>query len=90
NTITSAIRSSLDPEDIFAAITQQLGQALQVDGCVLSLWTEEDEFAECVGLYDSFQHPENLRRHSPTQASLAPDKNLSSNKNLLTQRIPYS
>ncbi|MEH1998720.1 MAG: response regulator [Nostoc sp.] len=90
NTITSAIRSSLDPEDIFAAITQQLGQALQVDGCVLSLWTEEDEFAECVGLYDSFQHTENLRRHSPTQASPAPDKNLSSNKNLLTQRIPYS
>jgi adenylate cyclase len=53
NTITSAIRSSLDPEDIFAAITQQLGQALQVDGCVLSLWTEEDEFVQCVGLYDS-------------------------------------
>ncbi|MEH2378489.1 MAG: response regulator [Nostoc sp.] len=90
NTITSAIRSSLDPQDIFAAITQQLGQALQVDGCVLSLWTEEDEFAECVGLYDSFQQPENLRRHSPTQASPVLDKNLSSNKNLLTQRIPYS
>ena len=31
NTITSTIRSSLDPEDIFAAITQQLGQALQVE-----------------------------------------------------------
>ncbi|MGI8503002.1 MAG: response regulator [Hassallia sp.] len=53
NTITSAIRSSLDPEDIFAAITQQLGQALQVDGCVLSLWTEEDEYVKCVGLYES-------------------------------------
>jgi adenylate cyclase len=53
NTITSAIRSSLDPQDIFAAITQQLGQALQVDGCVLSLWTEDDEFVRCVGLYDS-------------------------------------
>jgi GAF domain-containing protein/class 3 adenylate cyclase/two-component SAPR family response regulator len=90
NTITSAIRSSLDPQDIFAAITQQLGQALQVDGCVLSLWTEEDEFVECVGLYDSFQHPENLRRHSPTQASLAPDNNLSNNNHLPTQRLPYS
>ncbi|AFY53162.1 signal transduction histidine kinase [Rivularia sp. PCC 7116] len=55
NTITSAIRSSLDPQEIFAAITQQLGQALQVDGCVLSLWTAEDEFVECVGLYDSSQ-----------------------------------
>ncbi|MEH2300637.1 MAG: response regulator [Nostoc sp.] len=89
NTITSAIRSSLDPQDIFAAITQQLGQALQVDGCVLSLWTEEDEFVQCVGLYDSFQQPENLLRHSSPQALLAPDKNLNNN-NLLTQRLPYS
>ncbi|MBF2015850.1 MAG: response regulator [Rivularia sp. T60_A2020_040] len=56
NTITSAIRSSLDPQEIFAAITQQLGQALQVDGCILSLWTAESEFVECVGLYDSSQN----------------------------------
>ncbi len=53
NTITTAIRSSLNPKDIFAAITQQLGQALQVDGCVLSLWTEADEYVHCVGLYDA-------------------------------------
>ena len=53
NTITSAIRSSLDPQDIFAAITEQLGQALQVNACVLSLWTDSDEFAECVGHYQS-------------------------------------
>lgn len=52
NTITRAIRSSLDPQNIFAAITEQLGQALDVDGCALSLWTEEDEFVQCVGLYD--------------------------------------
>jgi signal transduction histidine kinase/DNA-binding response OmpR family regulator len=52
NTITSAIRSSLDPQDIFTAITQQLGQSLDVDGCALSLWTEEDEVVQCVGLYD--------------------------------------
>jgi len=56
NTITTAIRSSLDPQDIFAAITQQLGQALHADGCVLSLWTEEDEFVQCVGLHDA-AHP---------------------------------
>jgi len=55
NTITSAIRSSLDPQDIFAAITQQLGQALQVNGCALSLWTEDDNYVERVGLYDSSQ-----------------------------------
>lgn len=52
NTITTAIRSTLDPQEIFTAITQQLGQALQVDGCALSLWKEEDEFVQCVGLYD--------------------------------------
>ncbi|MEA5513904.1 response regulator [Nodularia sp. UHCC 0506] len=59
NTITTAIRSSLDPQDIFAAITQQLGQALEVNGCMLSLWGEEDEFVHCVGLYDSSHKPEN-------------------------------
>jgi GAF domain-containing protein/class 3 adenylate cyclase/FixJ family two-component response regulator len=52
NTITNAIRSTLDPQEIFTAITQQLGQALKADGCALSLWKEEDEFVQCVGLYD--------------------------------------
>lgn len=52
NTITTAIRSSLDPQEIFAAITQQLGQALHVDGCALSLWTEDDKFVQLVGLHD--------------------------------------
>ncbi len=52
NTITTAIRSTLEPQQIFTAITQQLGQALQVDGCALSLWREDDEFVQCVGLYD--------------------------------------
>lgn len=52
NTITSAIHSSLDPQDIFAAITKQLGQVLEADGCALSLWTEDDEYVQCVGLYD--------------------------------------
>ncbi|WP_445636675.1 histidine kinase [Nostoc sp. DSM 114161] len=89
NTITSAIRSSLDPEDIFAAITQQLGQALQVNGCVLSLWTEEDEFVQSVGLYDSFQHTENFASHNPTHGSLAPDHNISNNNRVLTE-LPNS
>lgn len=60
NTITAAIRSSLDPQDIFSAITQQLGQALQTDGCALSLWTEDDEYVHCVGLHDVTQGRENL------------------------------
>ncbi len=53
NTITTAIRSTLDPKSIFAAITQQLGQGLRVDGCALSLWTADDEYVQCVGLYDA-------------------------------------
>jgi signal transduction histidine kinase/class 3 adenylate cyclase/PleD family two-component response regulator len=53
NSITAAIRSSLDPQVTFAAITQQLGQALNVDWCALSLWTEQDRFVQCVGLYDA-------------------------------------
>ncbi|HEY9629874.1 MAG TPA: response regulator [Coleofasciculaceae cyanobacterium] len=53
NMITATIRSSLDPQEIFAAITQQLGQALHADGCALSLWTEDDEYVQCVGLHDA-------------------------------------
>ena len=69
NTITAAIRSSLDPQDIFAAITQQLGQALHVDGCALSLWTEDDEYVQCVGLHDS---TESLNEALGELASLLP------------------
>ena len=53
NTITTAIRSSLEPQEIFASITSQLGQALMVDGCTLSLWRSDDQYVECVGLYDA-------------------------------------
>ncbi|BAY16456.1 multi-sensor hybrid histidine kinase [Anabaenopsis circularis NIES-21] len=83
NTITTAIRSSLDPQDIFAAITHKLGQALQVDGCALSLWTEEEESVQCVGLYDSFQHSDH---------SLKPSQNfnLNTNLDLISQNFPYS
>ncbi|MBE9205236.1 response regulator [Nostoc sp. LEGE 06077] len=83
NTITTAIRSSLDPQDIFAAITHKLGQALQVDGCALSLWTEEEESVQCVGLYDSFQHSDHLLK--PTQ-----NYNLNTNLDLISQNFPYS
>jgi len=51
NTITQAIRSSLEPQASFAAITRELGQALLVDSCVLSLWTAADKYMQCVGLY---------------------------------------
>ncbi|AFZ60834.1 response regulator [Anabaena cylindrica FACHB-243] len=89
NTITREIRSSLDPQDIFSAITQRLGQALQVDGCVLSLWTEEDEFVQCVGLYDSSQHLDNHPNNSKHR-SLTPQLPISQapiRKNPILQEI---
>ncbi|MDF5729608.1 MAG: response regulator [Rhizonema sp. PD38] len=88
NTITSAIRSSLDPQDIFAAITQKLGQALQVDGCVLSLWTEEDEFVQSVGLYDSSQDPnaENQNNGQPCSLDL-PNSKMPIQENPVQQEI---
>lgn len=56
NTITTSIRSSLNPQETFSAITLQLGQALKVDGCALSLWSQYDDCVECVGLYDVSQN----------------------------------
>ena len=61
NKITAAIRSSLEPEAIFAAITQELGQALEVDGCILSLWTKYDEFVQCVGFYNPHEQNNNVQ-----------------------------
>ncbi|ACB54076.1 adenylyl/guanylyl cyclase [Crocosphaera subtropica ATCC 51142] len=55
NRITNAIRCSLEPQLIFTAITQELGNGLKVDGCALSLWTKADKFVQCVGLYDHYQ-----------------------------------
>ncbi|MDJ0690606.1 MAG: GAF domain-containing protein [Xenococcaceae cyanobacterium MO_188.B32] len=61
NTITAAIRSSLEPEAIFAAITKELGQALGVDGCTLSLWTKEDMFVQCVAFYNPHEQARSVR-----------------------------
>jgi GAF domain-containing protein/class 3 adenylate cyclase len=80
NTITNAIRSSLDPQEIFTAITQQLGQALKADGCALSLWREEDEFVQCVGLYDGISD-------QVVGAQEAPSSN--SNLSLIHQRSGF-
>ncbi|NJN75055.1 MAG: GAF domain-containing protein [Synechococcaceae cyanobacterium RL_1_2] len=60
NTITRTIRSSLEPEAIFTAITRQLGTALNVDGCALSLWTKHDLYVQCVGLYDRDQGDQSI------------------------------
>ncbi len=70
NTITTAIRSSLDPQEIFSSITSQLGEALQVDGCTLSLWKADDRYVQCVGLYDAEQSPVLLRPAKESQNPL--------------------
>jgi signal transduction histidine kinase/response regulator RpfG family c-di-GMP phosphodiesterase len=54
NTITQALHASLESNEIFAAITQKLGQALYSDSCTLSLWTEET-LSRCVGRYDAME-----------------------------------
>ncbi|MFE4108047.1 response regulator [Almyronema epifaneia] len=51
NTITQAIRSSLDPKEIFAAITQKLCLALKTNNCALSLWFAEAGYVRCVSRY---------------------------------------
>ena len=64
NRITATIRSSLEPPVMFATIVRELGEALQVDGCTLSLWTKDDRFVKCVGLYNPHE-PQQIIRDSP-------------------------
>ncbi|MGV0027353.1 response regulator [Phormidesmis priestleyi] len=86
NTITSAIRSSLDPQEIFAAITQQLGQALHVDGCALSLWTEDDDFVQLVGLHDPDWKATGLEADDPSQRHF-PQSNVPIEGNPVLQQL---
>ena len=64
NRITATIRSSLEPPVMFAAIAKELGSALGVDGCTLSLWTRRDRFVKCVGLYNPHE-PQKIIQNSP-------------------------
>ncbi len=95
NSITSTIRSSLEPREIFAAITEQLGQALQVDGCALSLWTAEDDYVQCVGLYEREQ-TETSEEHQATDPQTEEDsvsgnsRESSRNQGLPTSRVPIT
>lgn len=83
NTITQAIHSSLEPKQIFSAITQKLGQALQTDGCALSLWTPDDEYVSCVGLYDASE--EKILAPPQSQVKISENPIL---QDLLTSRSP--
>ncbi|MEL6331723.1 MAG: response regulator [Cyanobacteria bacterium J06626_26] len=83
NTITQAIHGSLDPKQIFSAITHKLGQALQTDGCALSLWTQDDDYVNCVGLYDVSQA--NILTLPTSQVKISENPIL---QELLTSRSP--
>jgi signal transduction histidine kinase/class 3 adenylate cyclase/two-component SAPR family response regulator len=87
NTITATIRSSLDPQEIFAAITQQLGQTLHADGCALSLWTEDDEYVQCVGLHDASK-PDATQADRLLPQSLVPIEGNPVLKQLLVTQAP--
>ncbi|PSB12417.1 guanylate cyclase [Pleurocapsa sp. CCALA 161] len=69
NRITATIRASLDPPVMFAAIAKELGSALNVDGCTLSLWTQSDRFVRCVGLYNPHEAKASLNSPGCQQAT---------------------
>lgn len=75
NRITNAIRSSLEPQLIFNTIVQELGKALVVDSCALSLWTKRDIFVKCVALYNPQEIrliPQETQNWQRTTISLVP------------------
>ncbi|ELS04175.1 family 3 adenylate cyclase [Xenococcus sp. PCC 7305] len=66
NRIINAIRGSLEPQVMFNAIVTELGSALQVDGCSLSLWKESDRFMHCMAFYNP-QEPNSRSKISSVQ-----------------------
>ncbi|HHP7232559.1 MAG TPA: GAF domain-containing protein [Xenococcaceae cyanobacterium] len=75
NRITTAIRSSLEPQLIFNTIVQEIGQVLEVDSCILSLWTKHDRFVKCVALYNPQETrliPQETRNWQRATISLVP------------------
>ncbi|VEP14057.1 Family 3 adenylate cyclase [Hyella patelloides LEGE 07179] len=75
NRITAVIRSSLEPQAIYNAIVTELGTTLEVDGCSLSLWTKNDRYMLCVGLYKSDESliiPQETKNWQRSTISLVP------------------
>ncbi|MFM2313348.1 MAG: hypothetical protein RLZZ04_2624 [Cyanobacteriota bacterium] len=92
NRITATIRSSLEPPVMFAAIAKELGSALDVDGCTLSLWTKSDRFVRCVGLYNP-QEPQKIILDSvrTSQASEVSSDDVSSDwQQATTSSVPIA
>ena len=75
NRITATIRSSLEPPVMFAAIAKELGLALDVDGCTLSLWKQGDRFVKCVGLYNPHEPQKIIQDYSEISSVVPIDEN---------------
>ena len=75
NRITTTIRSSLEPPVIFAAIAKELGEALKVDGCTLSLWSQSDRFVKCVGLYNPREPQKIIQDYTNVSSSVPIQEN---------------
>ena len=88
NRITATIRSSLEPPVMFAAIAKELGSALAVDGCTLSLWTKNDRFVKCVGLYNPHE-PQKIIQDSPDWQQ-ATTSNVPISENPILQALLYT
>lgn len=65
NSITGAIRSSLDPATLFHAITQQIGEAFEADVCMLTLWHPETSCLRPVGIHAPHLSPQALEAMIP-------------------------
>ncbi len=65
NSMTAVIRSSLQPERLFQAITQEIGEAFEADICTLALWQPEAESLHPVGIYAPCLTSEQLEQMMP-------------------------
>lgn len=89
NRITTAIRSSLEPQIIFAAITKELGEALRVNACTLSLWTENDKFVQCVGFYNPHETVDRQQPVKPITSAVPIAENPILQKLLATKKTVF-
>ncbi|NJO86356.1 MAG: GAF domain-containing protein, partial [Synechococcaceae cyanobacterium RM1_1_27] len=76
NSITTVIRSSLDPATLFQAITQQIGAAFEADVCTLALWHTDHHYLRPVGIYAPHLSAEELEVILPglTLLTLSPQQ----------------
>ena len=73
---------------MFTTIAQELGEALKVDGCTLSLWTKRDRFVKCVGLYNP-QEPQKIIKDS-SDWQQATTSSVPINKNPILQALLFT